>query len=131
MRVSTLYLTDHFTGEITVTINGKKYTYTRTGSGYAKKIAIEWNSTITRKGIEIKLNGRPNRIDIPQPIKPDKEARPLVLPNKMSPYDVMEAINADKSTALRRVLMLRVATTSITFNFPMSTSVKRGQPAYV
>ena len=33
MRVSTLYLTDHFTGEITVTINGKKYTYTRTGSG--------------------------------------------------------------------------------------------------
>ena len=45
MRVSTLYLTDHFTGDITVTIDGKKYPYTRTGSGYAKKIAVEWNGT--------------------------------------------------------------------------------------
>lgn len=96
MRVSTLYLTDHFTGDITVTIDGKKYPYTRTGSGYAKKIAVEWNGTITHKGIEIKLSGAPKHIHIPCPIKPDKEVLPLVLPNKMSPYEIMEAINADK-----------------------------------
>lgn len=43
VAVSTLYLRDDITGDVAITIDGKRYPYRRTGSGHARMIAVKWN----------------------------------------------------------------------------------------
>lgn len=96
MPVSTLYLSDNFEENISVTINGKKYPFTRIGSGYAKEIAVRWNGKITEKGIRIVVKGTPEKKVIPIPVKPVTGVISNSSINQMSPYETMEAENADK-----------------------------------
>jgi len=71
IKVSTLYLTDIYGNNVKVTINGKQYPFERTGSGYAKELAVKYNGKIDRKGITIKIEGDPG---LPSPTLPEKPA---------------------------------------------------------
>lgn len=53
MSVSTLYLTDDIDGDLTININGKPCAYERIGKGYARRLAVRWNSKINKKGMKI------------------------------------------------------------------------------
>lgn len=96
MKVSTLYLTDNFKGDVSVTIDGKPCLYEKVGTGYAKELAVNWNNRITEKGIRIVVEGVPDIEEIPLPVKPAVGTKFTPTVSKMSPYKTMEAEKADK-----------------------------------
>jgi Predicted bile acid beta-glucosidase len=100
--VSTLYLADNFGQNVTITIDGKKYSFERKGSGYARELAVKWNGKIDNKGIHIIAGGDPG---MPAPALP---AKPVVTAQntlgstlKLNPFDVIEAESAPKSAGVK------------------------------
>lgn len=101
IAVSTLYLADNFGKNATVTINGKEYPFKHCGTGYAKELAIKWNSKIDKKGIRIIVNGDPG---IAPPALPEKhvDVTPAKSSSvKLSAYNIIEAEAATKSAGTR------------------------------
>lgn len=97
VAVSTLHLADNFGKNVSVTINGKKYPFERTGSGYAKELAIKWNNKIDKKGIRIEVNGDPGAAP---PTLPEKPVVAITVAStaieKWNAYTVIEAEAANK-----------------------------------
>lgn len=94
--VSTFYLADNYKGDISITIDGKPYSFVRKGTGYAKEIAIQWNGIITNKGVHIKLEGTPVALVTSAPAKPLKDTISNIPLNNISPYKMMKVAKADK-----------------------------------
>ena len=91
--VSTLYLEDNFgdsTDSISVKINGEEYPFERTGEGYSRALAVEYNGTVTDEGINIVTEGDPGKEPPPDPEKPDDIEIPPVTA-EMSAFRTIEA----------------------------------------
>jgi hypothetical protein len=101
MAVSTLHLRDDFGKSVSLIINGKSYPFTRTGSGYAKELLVQWNNTIDEKGIQIIVTGDPG---VGHPAVPPVPV--AIQPNtgkantQRSAYSTIEAESAEKSAGI-------------------------------
>lgn len=97
ISVSKLYLADHFGPNVKVTIDGKQVAFKRTGTGYAKELAIEYNGKINRKGLHIIAQGD---VGDPDPTLPVKEKPAIVAigstDSLRSVYTIIEAESANK-----------------------------------
>lgn len=101
IEVSVLHLKDDFGKNVSVTINGKAYTFNRTGSGYAKELTVQWNNTVDTQGLKITVTGDPGNARPALPIPPDATAKPVSKNDqKRDAYQVIEAESADKSAGV-------------------------------
>lgn len=58
MNVSRIYLKDTFGPNVSaVTVNGSAQTFTRVGSGYSRRISVNWSGTIGASGVTIVATG--------------------------------------------------------------------------
>jgi len=75
ISVSKLYIKDTFGTNVTsVTVNGASQTFSRIGTGYARRLSINWTGTVGTSGIAIVATG-----DAP------------AAPNQFNAFDVIEA----------------------------------------
>lgn len=102
VAVSTLHLADNFGQQVTVTINGKKYPFARTGTGYAKELAVQWNGKVDRRGLRIVVTGDAGTAPPALPQRP-VAASPAAAASaaKLNPYAIIEAEAATKSAGTR------------------------------
>ncbi|MCB2408921.1 carbohydrate-binding protein [Hymenobacter lucidus] len=102
VAVSTLHLADNFGQNVTVTINDKRYPFARTGTGYAKELAVQWNGRIGKKGLHIVVRGDAGSAPPALPPKPTPAGSVVaVVGAKNSAYSVLEAEAATKSAGTR------------------------------
>ncbi|MEO6521342.1 MAG: carbohydrate-binding protein [Mucilaginibacter sp.] len=98
ISVSTLHLRDDFGKNVSLSINGKSYSFTRGGSGYAKELLIQWNDSIDEKGIQIKVTGDPGSshpVLPPAPREVQNDGRKTS--SQRNAYEIIEAESAEKS----------------------------------
>lgn len=101
MAVRTLRLADNFGQNVTVTINGKPYPFARTGTGYAKELAVQWNGKITKKGLRVVVTGDAGAAPPALPPPPAAVAATAASAVKLSAYATLEAEAATKSAGTR------------------------------
>jgi len=102
VAVSTLHLADNFGQQVTVTINGKNYPFARTGTGYAKELAVQWNGKVDKKGLRIVVTGDAGAAPPALPQRPVVASTTAAAPvAKLNPYAIIEAEAATKSAGTR------------------------------
>jgi hypothetical protein len=98
LQVGTLHLADDFGADVSVTINGRKQSFTRAGTGYARELLVAWNDTVGRDGLAISVTGSEGAA--PPPL-PEKSTRPEPVDSKatakISAYKPIEAEKAGKT----------------------------------
>ncbi|WBR99928.1 carbohydrate-binding protein [Pseudoduganella sp. SL102] len=98
VEVRTLHLADDFGDDVSVTVNGRKLPVRRTGSGYAKELAVDWHGTVDTSGLKVTVSGSPGAAPPPPPAK---STRPAPVDSKslarIDPYKPVQASKAGKS----------------------------------
>jgi hypothetical protein len=96
--VSALHLADDFGGDVSVTVNGRKQAFRRTGTGYAKELVVDWNGTVGADGLKVTVACSPGEAP---PAPPPKSDRPAPVDSKslvkIDPYKPIQASKASKS----------------------------------
>ncbi len=97
---STIHLTDHFGANVTVTVNGENYPFTRSGEGYAKELLVNWNGTIDNVGIHIVTSGDAGSPSPKLPERPSIGADGSNPSTNMSAYSYIGAESAMETAGI-------------------------------
>ncbi|UQZ36148.1 hypothetical protein C2I18_23045 [Paenibacillus sp. PK3_47] len=103
IEVSTIHMADPYGDKVTVAVNGEKVAFTRSGTGYARELLIEWNGRIGSSGISIVTAGDPGSPPPPLPAKPSTGADGIKPSALRSAYRYMEAESADETAGVSLV----------------------------
>jgi hypothetical protein len=103
LEVRTLHLTDCYGAEVTVTVNGQTCPCQRTGTGYARELAVAWEGIIDSSGIRIAVCGDPGPASPPLPAKPATGADGAKPSALRDAYGYMEAESADETAGVTLV----------------------------
>jgi hypothetical protein len=100
IEVSTIHLIDSFGANVSVTINGKNFTFTRSGTGYSKELLVNWNGTIDSKGIRIVTSGDEGSTSPSLPEIPSTGADGLNTSTDMSAYNYIGGESAAETAGV-------------------------------
>lgn len=103
IEVSTIHISDHYGAHVTVAVNGEKADFTRSGTGYAKELLIEWNGIIDSTGLNIVTTGDPGAQPPRLPEKPSTGAGGVKPSALRSAYSYTEAESADETAGVSLV----------------------------
>lgn len=103
VEVSIIHLADPYGAEVTVTVNGENTPFTRSGTGYARELLIEWNGTIDSTGLTIAAAGSPGVKPPRLPEKPSTGAGGVKPSALRSAYRYIEAESADETAGVSLV----------------------------
>jgi hypothetical protein len=70
IEVNTIHLTDDFGKNVSVTIDGQPCPFTRSGTGYARELVVEWKGLVDKRGIRLTASGDPGAAPPKLPPKP-------------------------------------------------------------
>ncbi|MDF2935361.1 MAG: carbohydrate-binding protein [Paenibacillaceae bacterium] len=103
LEMKTIHLTDCYGDEVAVTVNGVACPFIRTGTGYARELAVAWEGTIDSTGIRITAVGNPGPAKPPLPERPTTGADGAKPSALRDAYGYMEAESADETAGITLV----------------------------